>query len=82
MRLVHLITKKPVVEFKGNKTIFHNKFLEKEMRLMGIPIPHGVRSLYQGKECIYLEDITFQKAFKEIYYLTTMDTAVFVWMQE
>lgn len=49
------------------------------MRLLGVPIPPGMRSLFEGKDFIYLRDSTFQKAFKEIYYLTAMDPQEFHW---
>lgn len=68
-----------MVEFEGKKTHIYNKFLEHEMRSIGIPVPHGLRGLYNGKDYIRLEDEEFQKAFKEIYYLTSMDPEAFQW---
>lgn len=79
MRLVNVKTKKSVVEFQGDKTVFHNKYLEKEMKEMGIPIPHGLRGQYEGKDCVYLEDTTFQRAFREVYYVTSVDVRQFHW---
>lgn len=81
MLLINIETKQPVVEFHGKETLFHNKFLEHEMRLMGIPIPHGLRALYQGRDYIFLGDDSFQRAFKEIYYLTAMDHKTFKWQE-
>jgi hypothetical protein len=81
-RLINIQTNQPVVEFQGSETIFHSKFLENEMREMGIPIPHGLRSYFQGQDCIYLGDNNFQRAFKEVYYLTIMDHNIFQWKEE
>ena len=78
-KLVNKKTEQTLVEFEGNKTLIYNKFLEKEMRHIGIPIPHGLRGIYNGKESVRLEDIEFQKAFQEIYYLTAMDHEIFKW---
>lgn len=81
MRLVHKESQKIIVEFRGLETIFYNKFLEQEMRNMGILIPHGLRGVY-GKDCIKLGDEQFQKAFKEIYYLSFMSPGQFVWEKQ
>lgn len=78
MRLIHKQTNQPIVEFKEEEVVFHNKFLEHEMRSIGILIPHGLRGIY-GKDCVRLDDEEFQKAFKEIYFLTTMDPEEFEW---
>lgn len=79
MRLINTKTSQSLVEFEGDRTIFYNKYLEKEMRSIGIPVPHGMRGIYNGKECIHLEDAEFQQAFREIYYLTTMNPEMFRW---
>lgn len=78
-RLVNKKTQQPIVEFADGKTLIHNKFLEHEMRSIGIPIPHGLRGVYQGKDCIRLEDAEFQKAFQEVYYITAMNPELFQW---
>ncbi len=78
-QLVNTQTKQPIVEFREGNTLIHNKFLEHEMREIGIPIPHGLRGLYHGKECVRLGDTEFQKAFQEVYYLTVMDPDLFQW---
>lgn len=80
-RLVNVHTNQPLIEFEGDKTVIYNKYLEHEMRELGIPIPHGLRGVYHGKECVRLEDEEFQKAFKEIYYLTTMNRDTFHWSE-
>ncbi|MCH9627833.1 MAG: hypothetical protein S4CHLAM2_14790 [Chlamydiales bacterium] len=79
MKLINTKTSQSLVEFEGDRTIFYNKYLEKEMRSIGIPVPHGMRGIYNGKECIRLEDAEFQQAFREIYYLTTMNPETFRW---
>lgn len=79
MRLINKETSKSLIEFKGNETVIHNRFLEHEMRTIGIAVPHGLRGLFHGKDCIRLEDADFQRAFKEIYYLTTMNPDKFHW---
>ena len=80
-RLVHKKTQQPIVEFIEQETVFYNRFLEQEMRNIGIMIPHGLRGVYQGKDCIKLEDTEFQRAFKEVYYLTTMGAENFQWQE-
>lgn len=81
MRLVNKKTHLPLVEFTGPMTIFHNRFLEHEMRSIGITIPPGLRAFYEGKDIVVLGDAHFQKAFREIYYLTTMDCSLFQWIE-
>ena len=81
MRLVNTKSKQPIVEFTEGEAIFHSKFLEHEMRSMGILIPHGLRGAYHGKDCIYLGEQEFQQAFKEVYYLTYMDATQFKWQE-
>lgn len=79
MRLINVHTSQPLVEFDGDQTIIYNKYFSHEMRIMGISIPPGLRGVYQGKDCIRLKDAEFQKAFKEIYYLTSMNPEKFQW---
>ncbi len=79
MKLVNIKSGKPLVEFKESETIFYNKYLEREMKRMGISIPHGMRALFEGKDHILLGDPHFQEAFKEVYYLTTVDHELFKW---
>ena len=82
MKLINTNTSQSLVEFQGDRTFIHNKFLENEMRTIGIPIPHGLRGVYKGKDCIRLDDPEFQQAFKEIYYLTAMNPDIFQWIDE
>ena len=79
MRLVNVRTGETVIEFNESGTVFHNRLLESEMRHMGIDIPHGLRGTYHGKDCIHLDDEDFEKAFKEIYYLTYLSPSRFAW---
>lgn len=79
MQLINKKTKTPLVEFQNKKTIFYNKFLEREMRTLGILIPHGLRGVFHGKDYIYFGEEDFQKAFREVYYLTSMNTDLFYW---
>jgi len=79
MRLINSKTKVPLVEFHGKRTVFHSKFLEKEMKTLGIPVPHGLRGIFHGKDNVFLGEEEFQLAFKEIYYLTQMDPTLFHW---
>ena len=78
-KLINKKTQKPIVEFQQEKIIIYNKFLEQEMRSIGINIPHGLRGIY-GKDYVRLDDPEFPKAFQEIYYLTTMDPTTFQWL--
>jgi hypothetical protein len=81
-KLVNRNTNQPIVEFDEEKVIFYNKFLENEMRSLGILIPHGLRGVYNGKDCVRLEDKEFQQAFREVYYLTVMDHEMFKWSDD
>lgn len=79
MRLVNSQTKQSIVEFQGSEVIFYNKFLEREMQSIGIPIPHGLRGLFHGKDCVRLGEEEFRRAFREIYYVTAMNHDMFHW---
>jgi len=79
MRLVNLKSRRPIVEFREGKPVFYSKFLEHEMRQIGIAIPHGLRGIYHGKTTVTLEDHEFERAFKEIYYVTYMSPDQFHW---
>lgn len=79
MRLVNKKSNHPLVEFSKGQTIFYNRFLEQEMRSMGIPIPHGLRGVYHGKDAIFLGEPDFPKAFREVYFFVAMDPETFHW---
>jgi hypothetical protein len=78
-KLVNVHTQQTIVEFTPEKTCIYSKFLEHEMQTLGIPIPHGLRGVYHGKETIFLGDPDFQQAFQEVYYLTSMNPHIFQW---
>lgn len=79
MRLINRQNGKPLVEFKKERTIFYSKFLELEMKRLGISIPHGMRAFFEGKDSILYGDPHFQEAFKEVYYLTSINHDLFKW---
>ncbi len=79
MHLINLETGEVVIEFKKDGAIFYNTLLEKEMKQMGIAIPHGLRGSYHGKDLIHLGDPDFERAFREIYYLTYLSHKQFAW---
>lgn len=79
MHLINLETGEIVIEFNENGTVFHNHLLEKEMEKMGIAIPHGLRGGYHGKDLVHLGDPDFEKAFREIYYLSYLSSKRFKW---
>lgn len=79
MKLINTLNSQLLVEFRGDETLIYNKFLEQEMRTVGIAVPHGLRGLYHGKDNILLDDLDFQRAFKEVYYLMAMDHEKFRW---
>ena len=79
MKLVHNTTGFVVIEFKGNKALFKDRFLEREMKLHGIAIPPPLREKYHGKSSVHIEDKDFSKAFKEIYYTYTLNPGDYRW---
>jgi hypothetical protein len=81
MKLVNTKTSRAILEFKEGKPCFYSKFLENEMRQIGIEIPHGLRGSYQGKTHITLDDTEFERAFKEIYYTQYMNPSQFKWQE-
>src|SRR6266404_5245436 len=79
MQLVNVQSGFIVVEYKGEKTIFHDPFLEDSMRKQGIIIPPAFRKDFSDKSIIRLNDVNFQKAFKEIYYPLSFNQQTFQW---
>ncbi len=67
MKLVNTKSGFVVVEYQGDKIIFHDRMLEKEMQVRGIVIPPALRCEYGGKSSVRLNEKEFQKAFKEVY---------------
>lgn len=79
MRLVNSKSRQTLVDFTTTGAVFYSKYLEEEMRRCGIPIPPGLRARFGGKDFIYLGDPDFQKAFREVFYLTAFDPGLFIW---
>lgn len=79
MRLINKKTAKPLVEIHQGQVRFYSEFLEKQMQLMGIEIPHGLQVQYAGKTHVLLGDPLFARAFREIYYIHYMDASQFRW---
>ncbi len=67
MKLINLKSGFVVAEYRGDKTIIHDRILEKEMTARGVTIPPPLRAEFNGKDAIRLSDKEFQRAFKEIY---------------
>ncbi len=79
MRLINKKTKQPLVEIQQERVHFYSDFLEKEMQVLGIEIPHGLQVQYGGKTHIMLGDPLFTKAFQEVYCVHYMDSTQFRW---
>ena len=79
MNLVSVTTNQTLVEFHDHKPIFHNKYLEKEMKEIGIVIPDFLRGDFQGRAVIKLDDDLFNRAFKDVFYPLHMDSSKYQW---
>lgn len=79
MKLVNRKTGFVVVELKGGKAEFHDRFLEEEMKETGILIPPAMKEQFEGKDIVYLGDSLFEKAFVEVYYPQCISTSVYQW---
>ena len=79
MKLVNVKSGFVVVEYQGDKTIFHDRMLEKEMTVRGVSIPPPLRSEYGGKSSVRLNEKEFQKAFKEVYCGLAFNSPSFKW---
>lgn len=75
MKLVNTKTGHVLIEFQDNAVQFHSPFLEKTLRNEGVLIPPAMRSEFDGKEVVFVEDPLFQKAFREIYWPFYMQQA-------
>lgn len=75
MKLVDPKTDHAIIEFKDNTVKFYSAFLEKILRQEGISIPPGMRSSFNGKEVIFIDDPLFEKAFIEVFWPFHMDSA-------
>jgi hypothetical protein len=67
MKLINLKSRFIVAEYRSEKTLIHDRVLEKEMAVRGVIIPPGLRKEYGGKSTVRITDKEFQKAFKELY---------------
>jgi len=66
-----------IIEFYHDRILFHEWYLEEEMKTTGILIPHHRIAEFEGKEVVYLNDSIFRKAFFEVYsplYIMNSDT--------
>jgi hypothetical protein len=79
MKLVNTRTGFVIVEFKGGAPLFHDRFLEAEMKERGIAIPVSRKSEFNGKDTIYIDDPLFQRAFAEIYVPLTIASSNYQW---
>lgn len=71
-----------VVEFQDDQVVFHDRFLEAEMKNHGVTIPPAMRDLFHGKSVVQMNDKDFPRAFKEVYYPLSIDTSVYEWDEE
>ena len=78
-KLINMKTGRAVVEFFSGRAIFHDRFLEEEMRQVGICIPSHMLEMFDGKSVIYLTDPLFEKAFIEVYTPFYIENALFQW---
>lgn len=81
MKLVDPKTDRVIIEFKDNTVKFHSPFLEKILRDEGVPIPPGMRSLFNGKEIVFVDDPLFEQAFIKVFWPFYMDSvyATYEW---
>jgi hypothetical protein len=80
MQLINKETGFVLVEYKKDTTIFHDRFLAKQMAQRGILIPPALRSAFENKQVIRLNDPLFQKAFKEVYFPLSIHSPAFEWI--
>jgi hypothetical protein len=80
MQLINIKTGFVVVKYLEAKAFFNDRFLEKQMNIQGIVVPPFLQKQFNDKTVIFLKDPEFQKAFKEIYYLFSMNTKLFRWV--
>lgn len=79
MQLINSKTGFLVAEYRGDETIFYDRFLEAEMRKRGVSIPPPLQSSFGGKSSIRLGDKDFQRAFKEVYCTLVLDPHKHQW---
>jgi len=79
MKLVNTKTGFVVVEFQNGKALFHDRFLEAEMKETGILIPRPHLAEYGNREVIFLGEDLFEKAFIEVYYPLCIANSLYQW---
>lgn len=79
MKLFNTKTHFVVMEFKDHLPIFYDRFLEVEMKDLGITIHPILRKEFKGKEKVYPTDSLFKKAFLEIYYPMHLASPDYQW---
>ena len=79
MRLIHSKTEMTIVDFSSQEILILDPILESFFKDEGIEIPPFLAKNFEGKECVFLDDPLFQKAFKEVYFKFSMDQASYHW---
>lgn len=80
-----IINKRDNTEFmhiKDGKPYFTNQYVGMAFAQQGIFIPSGMRDEYGGKDMVRLNDVEFEKAFRELYYGVEMEHDVFVLIED
>ncbi len=79
MKLVNNRNGFVIVEFKNGTPLFHDRFLEAEMKESGVAIPNNRINEFIGKITIFPDDPQFQQAFTEIYVPLTIASSNYQW---
>jgi hypothetical protein len=66
MKLVHPKTGFVVAEEEKNTLVVHDRFLERDLKKNGIPIPVFLREKFNRKAVVRCDDENFPRAFKEV----------------
>lgn len=82
MKLIHKNTGYVVAEQSGSALVINDPFIQKELKLKGIQIPPALRSQYDGKSIIRMDDPLFAKAFKEVYLKMHSNQTSFEWTEK
>lgn len=79
MKLINNKSGYVVAEYQGEKTVIHDRILEKEMTIRGVIISPALRSEYGGKATVHPNEREFQKAFKELYFTRVFNPKNYHW---
>lgn len=83
MKLINTNTGKPLVTIGKEGTVqFHHSVLADEIELLGVSIPVYLRSQFDNKTNVYLDDPDFARAFREVYYTHNIDRDLFKWEED